>query len=178
MKRVSLELGGHAPFIVFADADPEHAAKGAALVKFLNTGQACICPNRLLVHRSIARAVRRHAASTGSASCRPGNGLERRGHRRAAHRRAPRWPRWSARSTTRSAKGASLVTGGERRSTGSTRYFYAPTLLTDVTPDMLIYREETFGPIAPVIVFDDDDEAIAMANDTDYGLASYVYTRT
>ena len=76
-------------------------------------------------------------------------------------------------------KGARLVTGGERLAADGldAGHFYAPTLLADVTPDMLIYREETFGPIAPVIVFDDDDEAIAMANDTDYGLASYVYTQ-
>ena len=129
------------------------------------------------VQRGIAERVRRDAASAvrgaeGRAAASPTASPSARSST------TPRWPRWSARSPTRVDKGATLVTGGERLTADGldAGYFYAPTLLADVTPDMLIYREETFGPVAPVIVFDDDDEAIAMANDTDYGLASYVYT--
>ena len=179
VKRVSMELGGHAPFIVFDDADPVHAAKGAAAVKFLNTGQACICPNRLFVQRGIAEQFvatleQRFQALQGRQRA------HRRRHRRPADRRRTRMAKMERQVPDALDKGARLVTGGERLTDDGldAGYFYAPTLLADVTPDMLIYREETFGPVAPVIVFDDDDEAIAMANDTDYGLASYVYTNS
>jgi succinate-semialdehyde dehydrogenase/glutarate-semialdehyde dehydrogenase len=173
MKRVSLELGGHAPFLVLSDADPEHAAKGAALVKFLNTGQACICPNRLFVHRSIADefvAVLRDRVE----KLRPGNGLAE-GVTVGPLIDATALDKMAAHVEDAVDKGASLVCGGKRLP--GPGYFWEPTLLTDVTPEMRIYREETFGPIAPVVTFDDDSEAIAMANDTNYGLASYVYTR-
>ncbi len=173
MKRISLELGGHAPFLVLADADPEHAAKGAALVKFLNTGQACICPNRIFVHRSIApefTAVLRDRIG----KLRPGNGLEDGVTVGPLIDEAAR-EKMHAHVDDAVARGASLVAGGHPLD--GPGFFWAPTLLADVTPEMRIYREETFGPIAPVITFDDDDEAIAMANDTNYGLASYVYTR-
>jgi succinate-semialdehyde dehydrogenase/glutarate-semialdehyde dehydrogenase len=177
MKRVSLELGGHAPFLVFADADPEHAAKGVALVKFLNTGQACICPNRIFVHRSIADefvAVLRDRIG----KLRPGNGLDD-GITVGPLIDEAAMAKMQTHVDDAVAKGAGLASGGHRLEgegfDGGN--FWAPTLLTDVTPAMRIYREETFGPIAPVIVFDDEDEAVAMANDTSYGLASYVYTR-
>ncbi|MGW0590587.1 NAD-dependent succinate-semialdehyde dehydrogenase [Streptosporangium sp. NPDC002607] len=177
MKRVSLELGGHAPFIVFEDADPAHAAKGAALVKFLNTGQACICPNRLFVHRSMKdrfvevlrdRVSAMRAGSGFTEGVGIGPLIDETAYKRMARQ-----------VTDALAKGARLVTGGQRLEgeTVDGGYFFAPTILTEVTPEMDIYREETFGPIAPVIVFDDEREVIAMANDTDYGLASYVYTR-
>ena len=177
MKRVSVELGGHAPFIVFGDADPSHAAKGAALVKFLNTGQACICPNRIFVHRSlvgefVATFTERVAA------LKAGNGLE------AGISIGPLIDRTALEKMNRHvsdavSKGATLVAGGEQL-TGEAfgqGAFFAPTILSNVTPEMTIYREETFGPIAPVITFDDESEVVAMANDTSYGLASYVYTR-
>ena len=173
MKRVSLELGGHAPFLVLADADPEHAAKGAALVKFLNTGQACICPNRLFVHRSIADefvAVLRDRVE----KLQPGNGLVE-GVTVGPLIDTAALDKMAAHVEDAVEKGASLVCGGKRLP--GPGYFWEPTLLTDVTPEMRIYREETFGPIAPVVTFDDDAEAIEMANDTNYGLASYVYTR-
>jgi succinate-semialdehyde dehydrogenase/glutarate-semialdehyde dehydrogenase len=173
MKRVSLELGGHAPFLVLSDADPEHAAKGAVLVKFLNTGQACICPNRIFVHRSIAdefTAVLRERIE----KLTPGNGLTD-GVTVGPLIDNAALDKMAAHVEDAVDKGASLVCGGKRLP--GTGYFWEPTLLTDVTPAMRIYREETFGPIAPVVTFDDDDEAIAMANDTNYGLASYVYTR-
>ena len=173
MKRVSLELGGHAPFLVLSDADPEHAAKGAVLVKFLNTGQACICPNRIFVHRSIAdefTAVLRERIE----KLRPGNGLTD-GVTVGPLIDNAALDKMAAHVEDAVDRGASLVCGGKR--IPGTGCFWEPTLLTDVTPAMRIYREETFGPIAPVVTFDDDDEAIAMANDTNYGLASYVYTR-
>ncbi len=173
MKRVSLELGGHAPFIVFADADPVHAAKGAAAVKFLNTGQACICPNRVFVHRSIADAFL-EVLSERVAKLRPGNGLED-GVSVGPLIDEAAVAKMESHVSDAVARGASLVTGGAR--IDGPGHFWAPTLLTDVTPEMRIYREETFGPVAAVTVFDDDDEAVTMANDTNYGLASYVYTR-
>jgi succinate-semialdehyde dehydrogenase/glutarate-semialdehyde dehydrogenase len=176
LKRVSLELGGHAPFIVFSDADPVHAARGAALVKFLNAGQACICPNRLFVHSSIAdRFVAELSARVGKLQ--PGNGLED-GVTVGPLIDEAALDKMEAQVADAATKGASVALGGHRLSDApfDAGTFYAPTVLTEVTPDMRIYREETFGPIAPVVVFEDDDEVIGMANDTTYGLASYVYT--
>jgi succinate-semialdehyde dehydrogenase/glutarate-semialdehyde dehydrogenase len=177
IKRVSLELGGHAPFIVFDDADPVHAAKGATAVKFLNTGQACICPNRLLVQRGVAEPFIATLAQR-FAALKAGSGLTE------GVTVGPLIDRDALAKMERQVadareKGARVLTGGKRL-TGpglDAGCFYAPTLLAEVTPEMRIYREETFGPLAPVIVFDTEDEAIALANDTDYGLASYVYTR-
>jgi succinate-semialdehyde dehydrogenase/glutarate-semialdehyde dehydrogenase len=176
LKRVSLELGGHAPFIVFSDADPVHAARGAALVKFLNTGQACICPNRLFVHASIAeRFVAELSARVGKLQ--PGNGLED-GVTVGPLIDEAAIEKMEAQVADATGKGAGVALGGQRLSEGSfaSGTFYAPTVLTDVTPAMRIYREETFGPIAPVVVFEDEDEVLEMANDTTYGLASYLYT--
>jgi len=177
IKRVSLELGGHAPFIVFPDADPAHAARGAALVKFLNTGQACICPNRIYVHRSVAgpfiETLRDRVARL-----KAGNGLEE-GVTIGPLIDEGALAKMDEHVSDAVGKGATLVCGGQRL-TGEAYdagTFFAPTVLTDVTPEMVIYREETFGPIAPVIIFDDEDEVIRMANDTDYGLAAYVYTK-
>jgi len=177
IKRVSLELGGHAPFIVFPDADPAHAARGAALVKFLNTGQACICPNRIFVHRSLAEPFL-DVLRDRVARLKPGNGLED-GITIGPLIDDGAMEKMDRHVSDAVGKGASLVLGGERL-TGE-KYdagtFFAPTVLTDVTPEMLIYREETFGPIAAVILFDDEDEVIKMANDTNYGLAAYLYTK-
>jgi succinate-semialdehyde dehydrogenase/glutarate-semialdehyde dehydrogenase len=177
MKRVSHELGGHAPFLVFDDADPIHAAKGASLVKFLNTGQACISPNRIFVQRSVVEPFVKEF-TTRVAAMKAGNGME------DSTSIGPlvdegAIAKVDAQVKDAVAKGARLLCGGNRLiSNGLDRgTFYAPTVLADVRPDMLIYREETFGPVAPIIAFDKEDEALAMANDTDYGLASYVYTR-
>jgi succinate-semialdehyde dehydrogenase/glutarate-semialdehyde dehydrogenase len=177
MKRVSLELGGHAPFLVMDDADPVHAAKGAAAVKMLNTGQACISPNRIYVQRAIhdqfvetltqrVQAMRVGRGMTDGVSIGPVID-------EAALVRMQR------QVDDATALGAQLHTGGARLHEGGlgAGLFYAPTVLSGVTPGMQIYREETFGPVAAVTVFDDEEEAITMANDTDYGLASYVYTR-
>jgi succinate-semialdehyde dehydrogenase/glutarate-semialdehyde dehydrogenase len=177
LKRVSLELGGHAPFLVFPDADPVHAAKGAALVKFLNTGQACICPNRFFVHRSIAEPfVEEFTARIGK--LRAGSGLED-GVTVGPLIDDDALAKMQRQVDDAVEKGAQVLAGGSRLSGEDydRGLFWSPTLLGDVTPDMTIYREETFGPIAPVVVFDDEDEAISMANDTTYGLASYLYTR-
>jgi len=176
MKRISLELGGHAPFIVWEDADPTHAAKGASLVKFLNTGQACISPNRMFVHESGAQAFVDEL--TGRVErLRAGNGMEDGVGigplvNEAAVAKVERQVE-DAR-----AKGAKVMCGGHRlMENGLDRgHFYAATVLADVTPDMLIYREETFGPVAAVVPFKDGDDVLAMANDTHYGLAAYVYT--
>jgi succinate-semialdehyde dehydrogenase / glutarate-semialdehyde dehydrogenase len=176
VKRVSMELGGHAPFIVFADADPVRAATGAAMVKVLNAGQACISPNRIYVHESIADPfVAALAARMGKMQA--GNGLtegvqigpliDQDALDKVAHQ-----------VDDAVKKGARVVTGGQRLLDGerSSGCFFAPTVLADVTPDMLISTEETFGPVAAVSTFSDEADVIALANDTDYGLASYVYT--
>ena len=177
VKRVSMELGGHAPFVVLDDADPVHAAKGAAAVKFLNTGQACICPNRLFVQRGIAEPFMATLAERFRA-LKAGSGLTE-GVTVGPLIDEAALAKMERQVDDAIGKGARLVTGGQRLGGEGLEQgcFYAPTLLADVTPEMLIYREETFGPIAPVIVFDTEEEAIEMANDTDYGLASYLYTK-
>lgn len=178
LKRVSMELGGHAPFIVFPDADPVHAAKGAALVKFLNTGQACISPNRLFVHESICdefvktlkdRTTRLTAGSGLSKGVSIGPLVNDQAMTKVEHQ-----------VTDAIEKGATLVCGGSRLREGdlAAGHFYAPTILNHVTPDMRIYLEETFGPVAPVIPFSDNDDIYALANDTAYGLAAYAYTQS
>ncbi|HEX3566065.1 MAG TPA: NAD-dependent succinate-semialdehyde dehydrogenase [Acidimicrobiales bacterium] len=177
MKRVSLELGGHAPFIVYDDADPEHAAKGLALVKFLNTGQACICPNRIFVQRGVADSFIGTLVERVE-RLRPGNGLDD-GITIGPLIDEPALAKMQHQVDDARALGATVRVGGQRLDGEAFAHgqFWAPTVLTDVTPDMVIYREETFGPIAPVIVFDDEEEVLSMANDTMFGLASYVYTR-
>lgn len=177
LKRVSMELGGHAPFIVFDDADPVHAAKGVALVKFLNTGQACISPNRIFVQRSIL-APFLETLQTRIGKMRAGDGMD------PANAIGPLVNQAAVDKVDRQVrdalgKGATLHVGGTRLLDEGldSGHFYAPTLLSDITTDMLIYREETFGPVAPVIVFDEEDDVLAMANDTNYGLAAYVYTQ-
>jgi succinate-semialdehyde dehydrogenase/glutarate-semialdehyde dehydrogenase len=177
IKRVSLELGGHAPFIVFPDADPAHAARGVSLVKFLNTGQACISPNRIFVHRSIAEKFLTVLAER-VGRLKAGNGLED-GVTIGPLIDDGALAKMDEHVTDAVAKGATLVCGGQRLTGESydAGTFFAPTVLTDVTEDMVIYRDETFGPIAPVVIFDDEDEVIKMANDTIYGLAAYLYTK-
>ena len=177
LKRVSLELGGHAPFIVCRDADPVHAAKGLSLVKFLNTGQACISPNRIFVHTDQLDAFLGELSKRVSAM-KAGSGLE------AGVRIGPLVNDAALEKVDRQVqdaiqKGAELVAGGQRLTeNGLDRgFFYAPTILNHVTTDMTIYREETFGPVAPIIPYQSEEDLLSMANDTNYGLASYVYTR-
>ena len=176
VKRVSLELGGHAPFIVFDDANPVYAAKGAVLVKFLNTGQACISPNRIFVHRSIVDPFLKEFKSRVS-KMRAGSGFEN-GVSIGPLVNSAALEKVERQVSDALDKGATLVCGGQRLMDNNldNGYFYAPTVLNDVTPEMLIYRQETFGPVAPVIAFDTREEVLEMANDTHYGLAAYVYT--
>lgn len=178
LQRVSVELGGHAPFIVYPDADPLNAAKGAAALKFLNAGQACISPNRLYVHRNAADAfvetlTKRVSGLVTGNGMDDGVGVGPLVDEAAVEKVASQVD--DARS-----KGAGVPVGGDRLTAdGLDRgFFYAPTVLTEVTPEMTVYREETFGPVAPVVVYDDVDEVIALANDTHYGLAAYVYTES
>lgn len=176
MKRVSMELGGHAPAIVFPDADPVHAAKGLSLVKFLNTGQACISPNRIFVHekqlqpflKELTSRVNRLVAGNGMTD---GVGVGPLINQQAIEK-------VDTQVKDAVAKGANVEAGGCRLSEGelASGHFYAATVLSNVTPDMNIYREETFGPVAPVISYNDNDDVIAMANDTEYGLAAYLYS--
>ena len=177
LKRISMELGGHAPFIVYDDADPGHAAKGVSLVKFLNTGQACISPNRIFVQRRILEPFLDTLQSRVNA-LRAGDGMD------PANGIGPLINEAAVEKVDRQVrdaidKGATLLAGGTRLLDNGLEKgcFYSATLLTDVAPDMLIYREETFGPVAGVVPFDDEDDVIAMANDTRYGLAAYVYTQ-
>ena len=177
LKRVSMELGGHAPFIVFDDADPVHAAKGVSLVKFLNTGQACISPNRIFVQRGILEPFLATLESR-VAKLQAGDGMD------PANSIGPLINEAAIAKVDRQvqdavSRGATLHTGGSRLTDdGLDRgCFYAATLLSGVNSQMLIYREETFGPVAAVIPFDDEQDVVAMANDTDYGLAAYVYTQ-
>jgi succinate-semialdehyde dehydrogenase/glutarate-semialdehyde dehydrogenase len=176
VKRISLELGGHAPFIVFEDSDPVHAAKGAALIKFLNTGQTCISPNRIFVHRSIMAPFVKEFKSRVS-NMRTGSGFE------DGVSIGPLVDNAALQKVQQQVsdaldQGAALVCGGRRLTKDNLDrgYFYAPTVLADVTPQMLIFREETFGPVAPIIAFDSEEEVLALANDTNYGLAAYIYT--
>lgn len=177
LKRVSMELGGHAPFIVYDDADPIHAAKGVSLVKFLNTGQACISPNRIFVQRRILDPFLETLQARVS-GMQAGDGMN------PANSIGPLINEAAIDKVDRQvqdavSRGATLLSGGTRLTeNGLDRgCFFGATLLSNVTPEMLIYREETFGPVAAVVPFDDEDDVIAMANDTDYGLAAYIYTQ-
>ncbi|AZT82565.1 NAD-dependent succinate-semialdehyde dehydrogenase [Marinobacter sp. NP-4(2019)] len=176
MKRVSMELGGHAPAIVFPDADPVHAAKGLSLVKFLNTGQACISPNRIFVHEDHAEPFIQELTSRAS-RLKAGNGLENGiGIGPLINELAVGKVDGQVKDAI--SRGAKVHTGGQRLTEKglSGGYFYAPTVLSGVTEPMRIYREETFGPIAPVITYRSEKDVIAMANDTEYGLAAYIYS--
>jgi succinate-semialdehyde dehydrogenase/glutarate-semialdehyde dehydrogenase len=176
LQRVSVELGGHAPFIVYPDADPDNAAKGAAALKFLNSGQACISPNRLYVHRDAAEAFV-NMLTTRVAGLVAGNGMDD-GVGVGPLVNDAAVEKVAAQVEDARSKGAGVPVGGHRLTENSLEkgHFYAPTVLTEVTPAMTVYREETFGPVAPVVVYDDVDQVIELANDTHYGLAAYVYT--
>jgi succinate-semialdehyde dehydrogenase/glutarate-semialdehyde dehydrogenase len=173
IKKVSLELGGNAPFIVFEDADLDAAVEGAIGSKFRNSGQTCVCTNRLLVQNSVYDEFARRLVLAV-------NALK---VARAETEGAQQGPLINAKAVAKVeehindalAKGATLLAGGKPHALGGN--FFEPTVLGDVTPAMLVARDETFGPLAPLFRFDTEAEAIAMANDTEFGLASYVYTR-
>ena len=173
MKKLSLELGGNAPFIVFDDADLDAAVEGAIASKYRNTGQTCVCANRLLVQADVydafadklAQAVRKLRVGDGLA------GATEQGPLIDANALA----KVEEHIQDALSKGAKVLMGGKRHALGGT--FYEPTILANVTRDMMEAREETFGPLAPLFKFDTEAQAIAMANDTEFGLASYFYTR-
>ncbi|MBU8879774.1 NAD-dependent succinate-semialdehyde dehydrogenase [Bacillus sp. FJAT-29790] len=177
VKRISMELGGHAPFIVYDDADPVHAAKGVSLVKFLNTGQACISPNRIFVHKSIAEEFTKTLIERVN-KLRAGNGLED-GISIGPLVSETAIAKVDGQVKNATEKGAQLITGGYRLTDNGLDKgtYYAPTILSGINKEMKIFREETFGPVAPIITFESDEEVLEMANDTQYGLAAYVYTK-
>ena len=173
VKRLSLELGGNAPFIVFDDADLAAAVEGALVAKYRNTGQTCVCANRLLVQEGIHdRFVEQLAARV--ATLRVGAGSEE-GVAQGPLIDAAALAKVEALLADALAQGARVLTGGKRHARGGR--FFEPTVLTGATPAMRLAREEAFGPLAPVFRFTDEEEAIRLANDTEYGLAAYVYTR-
>ena len=173
VKKVSLELGGNAPFIVFDDADLDAAVIGAMASKYRNAGQTCVCANRLLVQDGIYDAFAAKMAEA-VAAIKVGNGLEDGTQQGPLidMRAVEKVEQHIADATS---KGAKITTGGERHPLGGS--FFQPTLLTGVTTAMAVAREETFGPVAPLFRFSTEDEAIRMANDTEFGLAAYFYSR-
>jgi aspartate-semialdehyde dehydrogenase len=172
MKRLVMELGGHAPLIVFDDADVERAADIAVAAKFATSGQDCLATNRIFVQRTVLAAFTR-AFATRIAALKIGDGLtDGVDIGPLMHERAIAKVEEQVADALK--RGASLVTGGKRHRTG--RLFFEPTLLCDVPCDAMIMREETFGPVAAITVFDTEEEVIARANDTEYGLVAYVVT--
>ena len=173
MKRVSMELGGNAPFIVFDDADVDAAVEGAIASKFRNTGQTCVCTNRLLVQSGVYDEFADKLAKA-TAAMKVGNGREA-GVVQGPLIDAAAVAKVEEHIADAVKKGATVVTGGKRHALGGT--FFEPTVIRNVTPDMAVAREETFGPLAPIFRFEQEEEAIRLANDTEYGLACYFYTR-
>jgi succinate-semialdehyde dehydrogenase/glutarate-semialdehyde dehydrogenase len=173
IKKLSLELGGNAPFIVFDDADLDAAVEGAIVAKYRNTGQTCVCANRLLVQDGIYDAFVERLAQ-GVQRLQVGPGREE-GVTQGPLIDAAALAKVEAHIADALAGGARVVVGGRAHALGG--QFFEPTVLADVTPAMRVAREETFGPVAPVFRFSDEAEAIRLANDTEYGLAAYFYTR-
>ncbi|XP_070252082.1 succinate-semialdehyde dehydrogenase, mitochondrial [Myotis yumanensis] len=174
VKRVSMELGGLAPFIVFDSANVDQAVAGAMASKFRNSGQTCVCSNRFLVQSGIHDAFVSKLAEAMRASLRVGNGFEE-GTTQGPLINEKAVEKVETHVSDALAKGATLVTGGKRHQLGNN--FFEPTLLSNVTRDMLCAREETFGPLAPVIKFHTEEEALAIANAADVGLAGYFYSQ-
>jgi len=171
IKKMSLELGGNAPFIVFDDADLDSAVEGAMISKYRNAGQTCVCANRLYAQDGIYDAFVAKLASK-AAGIKVGNGFEA-GVNQGPLIDAQALAKVEAHVADALAKGAKVVVGGTRIG----ERFYTPTVLAEVTPQMLCAREETFGPVAPVFRFKTEAEAIELANNTEFGLASYFYSR-
>ena len=173
LKRMSLELGGNAPFIVFDDADLDAAVAGAIASKYRNTGQTCVCSNRFLVQEGVYEAFA-EKLSKAVAALKVGNGLE------VDITQGPLIDEAALNKveelvTDAISKGAKVTLGGKRHVLGGT--FYEPTILANVTKDMRLAKEEIFGPVSPLFKFKTEEEAIAMANDTEFGLAAYFYSK-
>jgi succinate-semialdehyde dehydrogenase/glutarate-semialdehyde dehydrogenase len=173
VKKVSLELGGNAPFVVFDDADLDAAVEGAIMSKFRNTGQTCVCANRILVQDSVYDAFAAKLA-TAVKALKVGHGLEEGVSQGPLIDRAA-LEKVEEHLADATGKGAKVMVGGKRHERGGT--FFQPTVLTEVTPEMKVTQEETFGPLAPLFRFKTEEEAIQLANDTEFGLASYFYAR-
>ncbi|MGL5633090.1 MAG: NAD-dependent succinate-semialdehyde dehydrogenase [Azovibrio sp.] len=173
VKRISLELGGNAPFIVFDDADLDAAVRGAIASKYRNAGQTCVCANRFLVQDGIYDAFAGRLAEAVKAM-QVGDGLVA-GTQVGPLINQAALDKVEALVADALRKGARVVTGGQRHPLGG--YFYTPTILADVTPDMNVAQQEIFGPVAPLFRFGSDEEAVRLANDTPYGLAAYFYSR-
>lgn len=174
LKKMSLELGGHAPFIVFEDADIDAAIEGAMVSKYRNAGQTCVCTNRFYVHAKVYDSFAEKLAARVSGTLSVGEGFEDKVTTGpliddAAVAKVEEHVQDAV------AKGAKILCGGGKHTRGGR--FYQPTVITQVTEDMLCMREETFGPLAPIVKFTDEAEVIRLANNTDYGLASYFYSR-
>jgi succinate-semialdehyde dehydrogenase/glutarate-semialdehyde dehydrogenase len=173
IKKLSLELGGNAPFIVFNDADLDAAVEGAMLSKFRNAGQTCVCSNRLFVQDGVFdEFAEKLAARVGQLKV--GHGTED-GVMQGPLIDEAAIAKIESHVADAISKGASLIEGGKRHELGGT--FFEPTVLANVSKDALIFSEETFGPVAPLFRFKTDEEVIALANDTEFGLASYFYSR-
>jgi len=173
VKKISLELGGNAPFIVFDDADLDAAAEGAIISKYRNTGQPCVCANRMFVHDKVYDAFADKLAERVRA-LKVGPGTEA-GVTQGPLINQDALDKVEEHVADATARGAKVAVGGKRHALGGT--FFEPTVLTDVTADMQIFREETFGPVAPLIRFKTDAEVIELANRTEFGLAAYFYSR-
>jgi succinate-semialdehyde dehydrogenase/glutarate-semialdehyde dehydrogenase len=174
IKKMSLELGGHAPFIVFEDADLDAALEGAMISKYRNAGQTCVCTNRFYVHAKVYDSFVEKLAARVSGTLSVGEGFEDKVTTGPLIDDAA-IAKVQEHVADAIAKGAKVVTGGAVHSRGGR--FYQPTVLANINEDMLCMREETFGPVAPVVKFTDEAEVIRLANNTDYGLASYFYSR-
>jgi succinate-semialdehyde dehydrogenase/glutarate-semialdehyde dehydrogenase len=174
VKRLSLELGGHAPFIVFPDADPEAVAKAAVIGKFRNNGQVCISPSRFFVHEKVQKQFTEVAVETAKA-LKLGNGLD------AGTEIGPMFEKKAMDNTIglvqdAASKGAKLLTGGKRDERFERGYFFEPTILSGLPSNAKVLTEEPFAPVMPILDFSKLDEVIAAANNTVYGLAAYVFT--
>ena len=173
IKKMALELGGNAPFIVFDDADVDAAVEGALIAKYRNTGQTCVCANRFLVQSGVYEAfAKKLAARVGQLLVGPGTEA---GVAQGPLIDVAGLEKVEAHLADAMAKGARILTGGRRHARGGT--FFEPTVLADVTTDMRVAREETFGPVAPLFRFDTEAQAVEMANDTEFGLAAYFFSR-
>ncbi len=173
VKKVSLELGGNAPFIVFDDADLDEAVAGAILCKYRNAGQTCVCANRIYAQDGVYDAFAAKLAKA-VAGLKVANGLEE-GATVGPLIDMAGVEKVEEHIADAVGAGAKVAAGGSRHALGG--LFFEPTILTEVTPDMLISREETFGPVAPLFRFRDEEEAVRLANDTEYGLAAYFFSR-
>jgi succinate-semialdehyde dehydrogenase/glutarate-semialdehyde dehydrogenase len=173
IKKTSMELGGNAPFIVFDDADLDEAVKGVMASKFRNTGQTCVCANRILVQDGVYETFTAKLKAAVE-KLQVGDGMEA-GVSQGPLINHDAVLKVEEHIADARAKGAVIITGGKRHARGGN--FYEPTVLADVSYDALIFREETFGPVAPLFRFRTEDEAVRLANDTPFGLASYFYAR-